>query len=81
MCILFGIAAVIFAFLSGMALIVHELNRYWRPIMNYVTVKTYFKDLSILDNRLKAIEHILDIITKKEVEELSEKEKRSKDDK
>lgn len=43
--------------------------------MNYVTVKTYFNDMSIVDNRLKAIEHILDTITKKEVEELSEKKK------
>ncbi len=49
--------------------------------MNYVTVKDYFNDMSIVDNRLKAIEHILDVITKKEVEELSEKETRSKDDK
>ena len=42
--------------------------------MDYVTVKTYFSDMAIVDERLKRLEHLIDVITRKEVEALSDKE-------
>lgn len=51
--------------------------------MDYVTVKTYFSDMAIVDERLKRLEHLIDVITRKEVEALSNKEtnKRKNNDK
>lgn len=41
--------------------------------MDYVTVKTYFSDMAIVDERLKRLEHLIDVITRNEVEALSNK--------
>lgn len=40
----------------------------------YITKDTYFHDMSILDNRIRALEHIIDNITKERVEALKDKD-------
>lgn len=36
----------------------------------YVNFKTYYSDLKVIDERLSNLEHIIDLLTKKQVEEL-----------
>jgi hypothetical protein len=43
-------------------------------VTNYIDKSSYFQDMAIIDERLKRLEHIMDVLTKKEVEALSDKE-------
>lgn len=38
----------------------------------YISKDTYFSDMAILDNRIRALEHIIDNITKERVEALKD---------
>lgn len=37
----------------------------------YVNFKTYYSDLKVIDDRLSNLEHIIGLLTKKEVEKLT----------
>jgi hypothetical protein len=36
----------------------------------FVSYKTYYTDLKVIDERLSRLEHIIDLLTKQKVEEL-----------
>ena len=43
-------------------------------LTNYIDKNSYFQDMHIIEERLKRLEHLIDVITRKEVEALSDKE-------
>lgn len=48
-------------------------------MIKYVTVASYFQDMKIIEDRLERLEHIIDNLTKYQVEMLNNKETKDGD--
>ena len=59
--------------------IIHNGEKQMNSINTYVTVASYFQDMTIIENRLERLEHIIDNLTKYQVEMLNNKETKDGD--